>query len=134
MNACCCCPDTQPLQTCNLTTDVFCGNFELSCKCGPVTIWSLDSSLIDAHIQTIAAVSIYYEFGCFNSVNVLIEKQDGTIIILDVERQNTRSVNLLNIVSISIDSPYGPNRCRGKYCINLHYDGCKVLEGCQGRS
>lgn len=122
MSGCCCCPDDKPLQTGTLTLDEFCGNFDLPCKKNPITVWSLDTTLFDAKAQTAATVSVYYEAGCGDVVTVLVERNDGTFATLEVPKLNTRSITILNIVSVQIQCTEGSNRCRGKYCINLHYD------------
>jgi hypothetical protein len=122
MSSCCCCPDNQPLQFGDLTSDEFCGNFDLPCKKDPVTVWSLDHTLFDANAQTAATVSVYYDSGCGDSVKVLVERKDGTFATLEVDKLNTRSITILNIISVKIQCSEGSNRCKGKYCINLHYD------------
>ena len=122
-----CCPDDGPLQFGDLATDEFCGNFDIACGNNPedpVTLWSLDDTFFDQDAQTAGTVSVYFEGGCSDVLEVLITRRDLTQTTLFIEPRNTRSISILNLIAVSVACPKGQesSRCRGKYCINLHYD------------
>ncbi|ASF38923.1 hypothetical protein CEH05_07270 [Halobacillus halophilus] len=128
-NCSACCPDQSVIG--DIVTDNFCGNFVLSCNEEDPDInriWSLDPDLFNAGAQSAATVSVYYDVGCDNLITMTATKRDLSTIDMVIPRQNTRSITVLDIIAIDIFcTSEGPDTtvCRGKYCVDLHYD---VLE------
>ncbi|KMJ56659.1 hypothetical protein AB685_20540 [Bacillus sp. LL01] len=116
-----CCPDDNQ-QTGTLATDEFCGNFDIACGTGPEVLWFLDQTFFDALAQTAGTVSVYFESGCGDFVTVTVSRKDLPDTSFDVTPRNTRSISVLNLTGVSISCPPGEGRCRGKYCLNVHYD------------
>ena len=118
-----CCPDDGPLQIGDLVSDEFCGNFDIPCGKETEGLWVLDQTFFDAGAQTAGTVSVYYEGGCGEFVTVTISRLNLPDTTFDVPLRNTRSISALNLTEVRINCLNGDSgRCRGKYCLNLHYD------------
>ncbi|WP_404430483.1 S-Ena type endospore appendage [Sutcliffiella horikoshii] len=118
-----CCPDDSPLQFGDLATDEFCGNFDIPCGQAVNNLWVLDQSFFDAGAQTAGTVSVYFEGGCSEEVQVTITRMGLPDEVITVPARNTRSISALNLTAVGVNCLDGDmGRCRGKYCINLHYD------------
>ena len=128
-NCSACCPDQTVIG--DIVTDNFCGNFAIECNEEDpdlTRVWRIEDDFFNAGAQTAATVSFYYDVGCDNLITVTATKRDGTTVDMVVPRQNTRSITILNIVAVDVFcASETPDTvvCRGKYCIDLHYD---VLE------
>ena len=119
-----CCPDDSPMQFGDLVADEFCGNFDLKCGERLVPIWDLDQTFFDAGAQTAGTVSVYFEGGCRDFVTVTVSRRNLPDTTFTVPPKNTRSISALDLTAVRISCPdgEGTGRCRGKYCLNLHYD------------
>ncbi|MGP4075896.1 S-Ena type endospore appendage [Halobacillus sp. K22] len=128
-NCSACCPDQTVIG--DIVTDNFCGNFAIPCNTTNldiIRVWRLDPAFFNAGAQSAATVSVYYDQGCDSSLEVRVTKRFGQTETIQVPRQNTRSITVLDAVSVDIFCRSEQNTqaiCRGKYCIDLHYD---VLE------
>lgn len=128
-NCSACCPDQTIMG--DIVNDSFCGNFAIPCNSRDAavnTLWRLGDGFFDAGAQTAATVSVYYDAGCDEAVSVRVRRRDNSVESFVVYPSNTRSLTVLNPVEVTIHCNAdggNSNTCRGKYCIDLHYD---VLE------
>lgn len=118
-----CCPDSNSsLQFGDLVTDEFCGNFDIPCGEETEGLWVLDQTFFDEGAQTAGTVSIYFEGGCGEFITVTVSRRNLPDTTFNVPPRNTRSISALNLTEVRVNCPEGDGRCRGKYCLNLHYD------------
>lgn len=128
-NCSACCPDQTVIG--DIVSDSFCGNFAIPCNSDNEdinTLWRLGDGFFDAGAQSAATVSVYYDTGCNQAVTINVRKRNNAVESFMVYPSNTRSLTVLNPVEVTIqcNAEGGiQNVCRGKYCIDLHYD---VLE------
>jgi hypothetical protein len=127
-----CCPDVSAVG--DLVTDEICGNFHIPCvesdSKSPVRIWEIDPTVYLYNAQSSASISIYYDQGCSDEISAMITKKDGSTVTISVAKLNTRSYTAIEIVSLDLICDKKEHTqtiaCRGKYCINLHYDVIKA--------
>ncbi len=130
MASCCgCCPDDTMRG--DIQTDEFCGNFVIPCQSSTgspqsVLLWQAVNVFDGA--QTGGTVSIYYENGCSDAIQMIpVVIQNGVETDLPpilIAPGNTRSYTTINIVGLRVlcTSANPQGNCRGKYCVNYHYD------------
>nr|WP_165352597.1 S-Ena type endospore appendage [Bacillus infantis] len=78
--------------------------------------------------QTGGTVSIYYENGCSDAIQMIpVAIRNGVptnLPAISIAPGNTRSFTTINLVALRVlcTSANPQGNCRGKYCINYHYD------------
>ncbi|MET1179326.1 S-Ena type endospore appendage [Peribacillus simplex] len=100
-----------------LTTNEFCGNFNLPCGSSNFTVWNTDE------VSPSGTVSVFYSDGCSGNLTVSVTDSSGFTDTFDIPPLNTISRTYSDLVMVRLTCPAGTGNgiCSGKYCITISY-------------
>ena len=96
--------------------DDVCGNFKLPCNANLIEIFNI----IDKDKKANGSVTIFYDYGCSDYLQIFIEDSEGCQRIFSLFQGSSRTLVVDDFVKIQLSCPNGLNTkpCSGKYCLN----------------